>query len=67
MPIVGITAKEIPHFKYVDGIEILSYENIKALFSNNEPFLNTRIIEFSEYVRKNVNMHKFIYLQMEHY
>ena len=52
MPIVGITAKEIPHFKYVDDIEILSYENIKALFSNNEPFLDTRIIEFSEYVRK---------------
>ena len=31
MLIVGITAKEIPHFKYVDGIEILSYENIKSV------------------------------------
>ena len=48
--------------KIIDELEQLNYSGRLALFSNNEPFLDERIIEFHKYARKKVpkaRMHLF--------
>ena len=49
-------------YKIIDELSDLDYSGRLALFSNNEPFLDDRIIEFHKYARKNVphaRMHIF--------
>lgn len=38
--------------KIINELSMLNYAGRVALFSNNEPFLDERILEFSEYARK---------------
>lgn len=40
--------------KIIDELHELNYSKSLALFDNNEPFLDERIVEFQKYVRKSL-------------
>lgn len=47
-------------YKIIDELAVMDYNGRVALFSNNEPFLDKRIIKFSEYTRyklRNAKIH----------
>jgi len=47
--------------KIIDELSALNYKGRLALHSNNEPFLDTRIIRFAKYAREKLP-HAFIYM-----
>lgn len=47
--------------KIIDELSELNYQGSIALFSNNEPFIDARIIEFAKYARNNLKQ-AYIYL-----
>lgn len=48
--------------KIIDELKMINYSGRLALFSNNEPYLDERIIEFMKYARKSVpNAYIYVY------
>lgn len=41
-------------YKIIDELALLDYNGLLALFSNNEPFLDNRIIDFAKYASEHV-------------